>query len=100
MFVEKSRTIQERHTLRPFIQAIDMKLHFQENVWLAESGWEEDVRWEEDDSHSPLSVHLDMNDPNLIFQLLQTSHGTEEVDKAAALVIPPQPKASCLLFLD
>lgn len=63
-------------------------------MWLAESGWEEDVRWDSDDSGGRISVHLDMNDPDLIFQLLQPNHSSEEVDRAAALVIPPQPKVN------
>ena len=62
-------------------------------MWLAESGWEEDVRWDSEGSRSPSSLHLDLNDPDLIFQLIHPTQDLEQVDRAAALVLPPQPKA-------
>ena len=66
-------------------------LLLQSNQWLAEVGWEEDVRW--DSNYSPPSspVLPDMNDPNLIFQLLRSTED-DDSQKAAALVLEPKPK--------
>ena len=57
-----------------------------------EGGWEEDVRWDLDDDRPTAVVALDMNDPHLIFQLIRPTSATEDLDRAAALVLPAPPK--------
>lgn len=62
-------------------------------MFLADGGWESDIRWGSEDDEQPASVvPLDMNDPDLIFRLLRDSENAPEMDKAAAIVLPPLPK--------
>ena len=56
-------------------------------------GWQEDVCWDTPRMGDPPSpVHPDMNDPGLTFQLLRPAAGNEDLENAAAMVLPAMPK--------
>lgn len=63
-------------------------------MFLVDGEWEEGIQWgSETELLPPALVPLDLNDPKLIFQLIAPpENGSEELDKAAAIVLPPLPK--------
>ena len=56
-------------------------------------GWQGEVWWEQPRrGDTPSPVRPDMNDPGLTFQLLKPAAGNEDLENAAALVLPAMPK--------
>lgn len=59
--------------------------------WEEGGSWEADIEWDSDDERPPGLVLPDMNDPQLIFRLVEATEDVEILDRAAAIVLPALP---------